>query len=177
MHGISGYNFKYNFGTDVGHTIFVARLTFYANNQSGVYLANGMALNFTTNNEHGLNNWTGADFLKVVPTEHIFNGLTYNILLQTQRSKSGDWWSEMWLKRDKLELRRRQVDNGSVDQIMFSFDITNGRLGIGNSNPGGAIRILSNYINLGGFITWVVMMNNNNAGGWAMCGDSNNICI
>ena len=83
----------------------------------------------------------------------------------------------MWLKRDKLELRRRQVDNGSVDQIMFNFDITNGRLGIGNSNPGGAIRILSNYINLGGFITWVVMMNNNNAGGWAMCGDNNNTYI
>jgi len=80
----------------------------------------------------------------------------------------------LWLRRDKLELRRRQADNGSVDQIMFNFDITGGRLGIGNSNSGGVIHISSNYTNLGGFITWLVMQNSNNAGGWAMCGDNNN---
>jgi len=68
----------------------VVRQTFYANNQNGIYLANDMALNFTTNSEHGPNSWTGADFLKVVPTEYIFNALAYNILLQTQRSQSGD---------------------------------------------------------------------------------------
>lgn len=152
----------------------VTRLIFYANNQSGVFPANGMALNFTTNSEHGPNSWTGADFLKVFPEEYIFNGLTYSILLQTQRSKSGDWWSEFWLKRNHLELRRRQADDGSVNECMFFFNITNGRLGIGNTSPGGVIHISSSFTNLDGFITWVVLMNSNNAGGWAMCADNNN---
>jgi len=57
---------------------------------------------------------------------------------------------------------------------MFNFDITNGRLGIVNSSKGGVIHMSSNYTNLGGFITWLIMMNSNNAGGWAMCADNNN---
>jgi len=108
----------------------VVRQTFYVNNQSGLYPANGMALNFTTNNEHGPNNWTGSDFLKVVPTEYIYNGITYNILLQTQRTQSGTWWSEFWLRRETLDLRRRRTDGNENNDLTITFEIVNGHIRI-----------------------------------------------
>jgi hypothetical protein len=106
----------------------VVRQTFYTNNQSGIFPANGMALNFTTLNEGG--GQAGSDFLKVVPTEYIYNNITYNILLQTQRSQSGTWWSEFWLRRETLDLRRRRTDGNENNDLMIYFEIPNGHIRI-----------------------------------------------
>jgi len=106
------------------------RQNFYCNNQSGVYPANGMALNFTTNSEHGPHSRAGADFLRVVPEEYIFNGITYSILLQTQRTQSGTWWSEFWMRREIIELRRRLTDGNEINQQMIVFEIVSGHIRI-----------------------------------------------
>jgi len=70
------------------------------------------------------------------------------------------------------------LDNRDIFKVNYNapenslFVAGNGNVGIGNANPGGVIHISSNYINLGGFVTWVLLMNSNNSGGWAMCADN-----
>ena len=72
--------------------------------------------------------WTSSDFLKVMPTECIFNGIDHNILLQTQRSQSGTWWSEFWLKRETLDLRRRKTDGNENNDLTITFEKVNGHI-------------------------------------------------
>ena len=72
--------------------------------------------------------WTSSDFLKVMPTECIFNGIDHNILLQPQRSQSGTWWSGFWLKRETLDLRRRKTDGNENNDLTITFEKVNGHI-------------------------------------------------
>jgi len=105
----------------------VTRLKLRVNNQTGnIYhntgSSNGVALNFITNNDQGRE--ISNDFLLVIPEGYQYNSPSYAILLQTQRAVSGDFFSQLWLYRDKFQLVRKRSEP-VVNDVIFEVNTTN----------------------------------------------------
>jgi len=84
--------------------------------------ANGVALNFITTNDQG--NEINSDFLRVVPDGFLYNSPSYMIILETARAVSGDFFSQMIMRRDNFILVRRRHEP-AVDEIVFDLNTTN----------------------------------------------------